>query len=92
MLALLDAAVMFKVRNSTYRKAANLSQQIASRDLTALGNAGLLTMHGRGRGAYYVASKATLAIAEECSEPKKIEDPFEVVKRSSKRQRALFPS
>ncbi len=90
VLALLDSAVMFKVRNSTYRKAADLSQQIASRDLTALVNAGLLTIHGRGRGAYYVASKATLAIAEDCREPKTVEDAFELVKHSSKRQGALF--
>lgn len=81
ILALVDAAMRLKVRNSTYRKAADLSQQIASRDLTALVNSGLLTMEGRSRGAYYVASGHTLTLTEKCWEPKKIEDPFELIKK-----------
>ena len=90
VLALLDAAMKLKVRNATYRKAANLSPQIASRDLTALVHAGLLTMNGRARGAYYSASEHTLALTKKCWEPKKIDDPFELVKHSVKGQGALF--
>ena len=88
VLALIDSVMGLKVRNSTYRKAAVLSPQMASRDLTALVTAGFLTMHGRARGAYYMASGRTLTLVEKCWEPKKVDDPFELIRQS--RQPPLF--
>ena len=90
VLGLLDSAIDLKVRNVTYRKAADLSPQVASRDLTALVNVGLLEMHGKARGAYYVASKKTFRLTEKCWEPKKVEDPFKLIAKSPKAQAGLF--
>ena len=47
-------------------------------------------MNGRARGAYYSASEYTLTLTKKCWEPKKVDDPFELVKHSSKGQGALF--
>jgi Fic family protein len=57
MLALSDAAFGFRVRNATYRTAAEISDPLASRDLRALVDAGLLVPHGERRGRHYVASE-----------------------------------
>lgn len=57
MLALSDAAVGFRVRNATYRTAAEISDPLASRDLRALVDAGLLVPRGERRGRHYVASE-----------------------------------
>jgi len=53
--ALLDAAYGYRVRNATYRKAADVSEAVAGRDLGALAGAGLLTTQGEKRGRYYLA-------------------------------------
>ena len=90
VFGLLDSAINLKVRNATYRKAADLSPQVASRDLTALVNVGLLEMHGKARGAYYVASKNTFRLTEKCWEPKKVEDPFKLIAKFPKAQAELF--
>jgi Fic family protein len=76
ILALSDAAFGLKVRNATYRKAADLSGQVASRDLTILVQHGLLEMKGRARGAHYVSTNELARIMDECTEPQVIEDPF----------------
>ena len=57
MLALSDAALGFRVRNATYRTAAEISDPLASRDLRALVDAGLLVPHGERRGRHYLASE-----------------------------------
>ncbi|EQD60650.1 filamentation induced by cAMP protein Fic, partial [mine drainage metagenome] len=44
--ALLDAAYGYRVRNTSYRKAVDVSDAVSSRDLGALANAGLLVAHG----------------------------------------------
>jgi Fic family protein len=51
--ALFDAAVGFRVRNSTYRPTADVSEQVASRDLKAMVDAGLLVAKGEARGRSY---------------------------------------
>lgn len=81
-LALVEAAQGFRVRNAIYRKAVEISGQLASRDLTALVRMGLLEMKGGGRGAHYVASPAVSEIAARLREPRKVEDPFELVRES----------
>ncbi len=58
--ALFDAAIGLRVRNSSYRALLRdwdeeISNQVATTDLRAMVNAGLLRAHGRNRGAYYDA-------------------------------------
>lgn len=53
--ALMDAAYGYRVRNNTYRKAADVSDAIASRDLGQLVSVGLLIAKGEKRGRYYEA-------------------------------------
>ena len=78
--ALAEAAWGLRIRNAGYRRAADVSSQVASRDLTSLVKVGLLQMKGGGRGAYYVASDVLRAIYSRCAEPKRVEDPFEILK------------
>lgn len=77
LLALSDAALGHRVRNTTYRNAAGLTAQVASRDLTELARVGLLEMRGRARGAHYVAGDQIREIASACDEPRDLTDPFE---------------
>lgn len=71
-----DAALGLKIRNPSYRKAADVSDAVASRDLKALTASGLLIPKGEKRGRYYEASPSILAIRERVAEPKAIADPF----------------
>ncbi len=56
LMALSDAAVGYRVRNATYRRAADVSEGVASRDLALLVEHGMLVAHGEKRGRHYVAS------------------------------------
>jgi len=76
-LALLDAVFGHRVRNATYRAAAGISRNLASRDLKTLADRGLLLPRGERRGRYYVASDHIRTMREAIQEPKKIEDPFD---------------
>lgn len=60
--ALFDAAIGLRVRNSSYRAqlrgwGEEISNQVATTDLRAMVNAGLLQAHGRNRGAHYDAAE-----------------------------------
>lgn len=76
ILALADAAFGWRVRNTTYRSAAEVSDQLASRDLKALVDAGWLTPKGERRGRHYVASKRLLDLRGATGEDKRVADPF----------------
>lgn len=76
IFALADAAFGLRVRNSTYRTAAEVSENVASRDLKLLVDAGLLIPHGERRGRSYVASEFIRSIRERAREPRVNEDPF----------------
>lgn len=76
MMALMDAGLGYKVRNATYRSAAEVSDQVASRDLKLLVLCGLLTATGVKRGRHYTASDLVKQIRESTREPKGIADPF----------------
>lgn len=54
--AIADAAIGYRVRNSSYRNLAELSDVMASRDLKAGVDAGLLIPDGERRGRVYVGS------------------------------------
>lgn len=72
-----NAALGFRLRNATYRDAAEVSDSVAGRDLKALAEGGLLQAVGERRGRYYVASPAVKALEESIRQPRvPIEDPF----------------
>jgi Fic family protein len=77
--AVADAAMGFKVRSATYRHFADVSKVVASRDLRAAVESGLLTATGERRGRVYRASDEIRAVAVKIrgSEPKGIPDPFQ---------------
>lgn len=73
------ATVGFRVRNAMYRVDAEVSELVASRDLAALVDRGLLTPKGERRGRYYLAAEPLLTIRRAvASRRKPIEDPFEI--------------
>lgn len=76
MLALSDAALGYRVRNATYRKAADISDPLASRDLRAMVDAELLVPHGERRGRHYVAGGWLRAARVATLAPKITTDPF----------------
>jgi Fic family protein len=76
LYALADAAMGLRVRNATYRPIAEVSDQVAGRDLKALAEAGLLAAQGERRGRHYVASDLVLRMRAEAREDHRIEDPF----------------
>lgn len=58
-----DAMIGVKVRNSSYRSFMEISENLASRDLKALVDAGFLVPKGEKRGRHYEASKEVKEIA-----------------------------
>lgn len=79
-LALADAAVGFRVRNSSYRKNADITDQVAGKDLRLLVDQGLLVPQGDKRGRHYVASdelKAIRTMTRDKSDKTEI-DPFDL--------------
>jgi Fic family protein len=76
LFALADAAMGLRVRNATYRPIADVTDQVAGRDLKALAEAGLLVAQGERRGRFYVASELVQRIRAETRESHRIEDPF----------------
>jgi Fic family protein len=76
--AVADAAMGFRVRSATYRHFADVSKVVASRDLRAAVDSGLLVPTGERRGRIYRASEEIRQIATKIrsSEPKGIPNPF----------------
>lgn len=75
-VALVEAAYGLRIRNSIYRKSAEVSEFVAGRDLKKMVDCGLLIPHGERRGRYYVGSNALLSIRQRMREPRTEEDPF----------------
>lgn len=76
LLALSDAAIGYRVRNVTYRSAADVSEQVASRDLGTLVEQGLLVAKGEKRGRFYVASAWLAETRASVRTAKVATDPF----------------
>jgi Fic family protein len=76
MFALLDAARGLRVRNSTYRAIAEISENLASRDLKTMVDRGLLVSIGDTRSRIYLASEALRQIRLKNRRPTPIQDPF----------------
>lgn len=75
IFGLADAAMGLKVRNATYRSPAEVSDNLASRDLKVLVEHGLLVADGQARARAYVASEILNRLRNRTREPKKIIDP-----------------
>jgi hypothetical protein len=76
--SIFSAALGRKLRNAQYRKSADVSNNLASRDFKMLVNRGLLEATGSNRGRYYKASPMLVAMRGRVWEPFKPGDPFEV--------------
>lgn len=87
-VALAEAAYGFQIRNATYRKSAEVTDALASKDLKELVDAGMLEPHGERRGRYYTAGPAIAGLEEKVPRPARPGDPFEEV--ASEGQRPLF--
>lgn len=75
--ALFDAAFGYRVRRATYRPVADVTDKVATKDLTGLVEAGLLVPIGERRGRYYVASDQLKTISSKVFAARlPIEDPF----------------
>jgi Fic family protein len=74
--ALVDAASGLQVRNATYRSVAEVSDQVASRDLKMAVDAKLLVAVGEKRRRSYLASPTLLAIHGRVGETVSGQDSF----------------
>ncbi len=91
-MALLQAAFGSRVRNSSYRVSADISKNLAGRDLKVLVDANLLVPEGEKRGRFYVASQTVADIRNALRLPRNIGDPFakDSEVQASSRQATLF--
>jgi Fic family protein len=80
-LGLVEAARGGRIRNASYRISADVSNNLASRDLKSLVDCGLLVAEGEKRGRYYVAGPLIRELRERHRLPKGVEDPFEALDR-----------
>ena len=80
VVVLAEAALGLKARNATYRKNADVSENLASRDLKQLVSAGLFVAMGERRGRYYIASQELRELGRQADagEPHRVPDPFDV--------------
>ncbi len=76
VMALLQAAFGIRVRNASYRVSADVSKNLASRDLKTLVDAKLLVPEGKKRGRSYNASPMVAEIRQRLRLPGKDDDPF----------------
>jgi len=74
--AVADAALGLQVRNPTYRKQADITNQVAKLDLKRLVDTGLLAPKGERRGRYYTAEELVRQIAKRARIPREETDPF----------------
>lgn len=77
--ALVDASLGLSVQNPTYRKQAEVTDQVAKKDLQSLVAQGLLVAKGERRWRHYIASKTLKEIREKTRTPELIQDPFEAI-------------
>ena len=78
--ALADAAAGLRVRNPIYRSQVDISENLATRDLKMLVDAGLLIAKGEKRGRDYVGSETILQISKMAWEPRITEDPYQTLR------------
>lgn len=76
LLALSDAAFGLRIRNVGYRNVADVSIQVATKDLKLLVDQKLLVPTGDRRGRFYEASPFLQRLRERFTEPRVVTDPF----------------
>jgi len=76
LLALLDASLGVRIRNASYRNLAEISDEVAGKDLRALVKHGLLIPQGERRGRIYIASDWLKETRDSVRERKTVTDPF----------------
>jgi hypothetical protein len=74
--ALVNAAFGYRIRNSSYRTYADVSEQVSSRDLKLLVDKGLLVATGHTRGRLYLRSASLEEICRRNYEERTNVDPF----------------
>ncbi|MGH2976450.1 MAG: Fic family protein [Solirubrobacterales bacterium] len=80
---LFNASMGFRLKNATYREAADVTEIIAGRDLKAIAATGLVDAVGEKRGRYYKASPTLQLIERSIRLPRTPpEDPFVNVPQS----------
>lgn len=77
--ALADAAIGHKVRNASYRGLADISPNLASRDLQMMVNAGLLVTDGEKRGREYSASPYLTELRARLGQIGRVPNPFDTM-------------
>ena len=75
-MALVQAALGGSVRNASYRVSADVSKNLASRDLKQLMDAGLLVPEGQKRGRHYKPAPMVAQIRQRLRLPQEADDPF----------------
>ena len=75
-VALADAALGYRIRNSTYRKLVEVTEQTAGRDLQKLCETGLLEARGEKRARHYVAGDELKKAWRGMQQTRRITDPF----------------
>jgi Fic family protein len=78
ILALSDAASGLRVRNAAYRSVADISVQVATKDLKLLVDRGLLVASGEKKWRSYEAFEFLKELRSRFREPKLVPDPFAV--------------
>lgn len=78
-ISLTNAVLGFRVRNESYRREADVSQALASRDLKVLSDAGLLDPFGVKRGRFYRVGAELRDLAKLKSKAPRVRDPFEIL-------------
>jgi Fic family protein len=82
--ALADAAIGLQVKNPTYRKQAEITNQVAKIDLKKLADLNLLVTKGERRGRVYIAADYLKNIYKESLLPRERFDPFVGLERLRK--------
>lgn len=82
--ALADAAIGLQVKNPTYRKQAEITNQVAKIDLKRLADLGLIVPKGERRGRVYVSSDYLKAIHMQSRLPRERFDPFVELEKLNK--------
>ncbi len=80
-LPLFDAALGLRITNARYQNDADVTTHIASRDLKALSDKGILDAHGEKRGRYYQAGTELREARLSVRKKKPLPDPYDLVHR-----------
>lgn len=89
-LGLLHAAIGYRLKNSSYRISAEVSNNLASRDLKTLVDSGLLVAAGEKRGRYYVGTEQIKELRNKTRKKKIIDDPYEDIEVVGPIQQSFF--